>query len=171
MSESKPASAAPAPIPATRRDVAAVAQRCRKIVTRRALLAAGAAVIPLPGVDPAVDLGMLMKMLHEINAAFGLTPAQIETLTERRRLTAYKAIAAIGSSYIGRAVTRELALTLLKRVARRVAVKSTAKYVPLAGQALAAALSFAAIKYIGDRHIEDCAAVARRMIGAQAPHR
>lgn len=171
MSERKAAHGAPALIPATRRDVDAVARRCRKIVTRRALVSAGAAVVPIPGIDVAVDLGMLMKMLHEINEEFGLTPAQIEALATRRRLTAYKAITAIGSSYIGRILTRELAMTLLKSVARRIATKTTVKYVPLAGQALAAGISFAAIKYIGDRHIEDCVAVADYVIDADTRRR
>jgi uncharacterized protein (DUF697 family) len=171
MSEKRTASGAAAPIPATRRDVDAIARRCRKIVMRRALVSAGAAVVPIPGIDLAVDIGMLMKMLHEINAAFGLTPAQIEALATRRRLTAYKAITAIGSSYVGRIVTRELALALLKSVARRIATKTTVKYVPLAGQALAACISFAAIKYIGDRHIEDCVAVVDRVIRAEARRR
>jgi hypothetical protein len=62
-------------------------------------------------------------------------------------------------------------LALLKSVARRIATKTTAKYVPLAGQALAAGISFAAIKYIGDRHIEDCIAVADRVIQAEARRR
>lgn len=160
-----------ASIPATRREVAAVARRCRKIVTRRALVAAGAAVVPIPGIDVAVDLGMLMKMLQEINEAFGLAPAQIDALATRRRLTAYKAIASIGSSYIGRTLTRELAMALLKRVARRIATATAVKYVPFAGQALAAGISFAAIKYIGERHIEDCIAVADRVIEAGRPRR
>jgi uncharacterized protein (DUF697 family) len=171
MSDKKPAARALALIPATRRDVEAIARRCRRIVTRRALVSAGAAVVPIPGIDLAVDLGMLMKMLHEINEAFGLTPAQLEALTARRRLTAYKAITAIGSSYIGRILTRELALALLKSVARRIATRTTVKYVPLAGQALAAGISFAAIKYIGDRHIEDCVAVAEHVIDADARRR
>jgi hypothetical protein len=38
------------------------------------------------------------------------------------------------------------------------------RYVPLAGQAMAATLSFAAIKYLGERHIRDCVMVANRVI-------
>ncbi len=38
------------------------------------------------------------------------------------------------------------------------------RYVPLAGQAMAAGLSFAAIKALGDRHIDDCIRVATRAI-------
>jgi uncharacterized protein (DUF697 family) len=153
-------------IPVTHRAVDDAARRCRKIVMRRAMVSAGAAVVPIPGIDVAVDVGMLMKMLQEINAEFGLTPGQIDALATQRRMTAYKAITAIGSSYIGRVLTRELAMTLLKSVARRIATKTTVKYVPLAGQAIAAGISFAAIRYIGERHIEDCVRVADYVIDA-----
>lgn len=135
---------------------------------KRALLSATAAVVPVPGLDLAVDLGVLMKMLQEINTEFGLTPEQIELLAPKRRLSAYKAIAAVGSSLIGRAITREALSLILKGMARRIATKTTVKYVPLAGQAVAATISFAAIKYIGDRHIDDCVAVAELLAGHRA---
>jgi len=150
-------------VPSTARDIDAAAHRCRKMVMKRALISASAAVVPIPGLDLAVDFGLIMKMLQEINADFGLTPEQIEALAPKTRLTAYKAIAAVGSSVIGRAITREAISMVVKSVARRVATKTTVKYVPLAGQAVAATISFAALKYIGDRHIEDCVAVARKM--------
>ena len=152
-------------VPAAARDIDAAARRCRKAVTKRALISAAAAVVPIPGLDLAVDIGMLMKMLQEINAEFGLTPEQIERLAPKRRLSAYKAIAAVGSSVIGRAITREALSLVIKSLARRLATKTTVKYVPLAGQAVAATISFAALKYIGDRHIDDCVAVAQGIAG------
>ncbi len=152
-------------IPSTAHAIEAAARRCRKIVMKRALISGAAAVVPIPGVDLAVDLGMLMKMLQQINAEFGLTPEQIEQMAPKRRLSAYKAIAAVGSTVIGRALTREVLSLILKRVARRVATTAAVKYVPLAGQAVAAAISFAALKYIGDRHIDDCVAVAELVNG------
>lgn len=157
-----------APVPASARDIEGAAQRCRKTVTKRALVSATAAVVPIPGIDLAVDVGVLMKMLQEINAEFGLTPEQIELLAPKRRLSAYKAIAAIGSSVIGRRITREALSLIVKSVAKRLAAKTTVKYVPLAGQAVAATISFAAIKFIGDRHIDDCVAVAQRVGGHRA---
>jgi uncharacterized protein (DUF697 family) len=157
-----------APLPANARDIDAAAHRCRKVVTKRALISATAAVVPIPGIDLAVDVGVLMKMLQEINTEFGLTPEQIELLAPKRRLSTYKAIAAIGSSVIGRAITREVLSLAVKSVAKRLATKTTAKYVPLAGQALAATMSFAAIKFIGDRHVDDCVAVAERIAGRRA---
>jgi len=155
-------------VPANARDIEGATHRCRKVVMKRALISATAAVVPIPGLDLAVDLGVLMKMLQEINTEFGLTPEQIELLAPKRRLSAYKAIAAVGSSVIGRAITREALSLIFKGMAKRIATKTTVKYLPLAGQAVAATISFAAIKYIGDRHIDDCVAVAELIGGRRA---
>jgi uncharacterized protein (DUF697 family) len=150
-------------LPATRRDIDATARTCRKLVTRRALVSAGAAVVPVPGIDVAVDFGLLVKMLTEINEAFGLTPEQIENLAPRRRLSVQRAVSMLGGSAVGRAITRQLVAMLVKRVAARVATKQVTKYVPIAGQAVAAGLSFTAIKLLGDRHVADCIEVAERV--------
>lgn len=160
---SKRASAATL-VPSTPRDVVQIASACRKLVTRRALISAGASIVPVPGIDVAVDITVLIRMLEEINQRFGLTPQQIEQLAPQRRLFAYKAAMGVGSALIGRMVTRELVIKLLKTVGVRLSVKQVAKYVPFAGQAVAASLSFAALKALGDRHVEDCVRVAETLI-------
>jgi uncharacterized protein (DUF697 family) len=151
-------------IPATRRDIVLIASECRRLVTRRALISAGASVVPMPGVDVAVDITVLLRMIEQINERFGLTLEQIERLAPQRRLFAYKAAMAVGSALIGRIVTRELVIKVLKTVGVRLSVKQAAKYVPFAGQAVAASLSFAALKALGDRHVEDCVRVAQTLI-------
>lgn len=156
-------------VPENRRDIDAVARKCRKLATRRALISAGASVVPIPGVDVAVDIGVLMSMIEDINAAFGLTPEQIERLAPRRKLFAYKAVMAVGSSLIGRVVTRELVIKALKTVGVRLTAKQAARAVPFAGQVVAASLSFAALKYLGDRHIADCVQVADTLLDLAGP--
>jgi uncharacterized protein (DUF697 family) len=156
-------------VPSTRRDIDAVARQCRKLATRRALISAGASVVPLPGVDIVIDISVLMSMIEDINAAFGLTPEQIERLAPRRKLFAYKAVMAVGSSLIGRVVTRELVIRVLKTVGVRLTAKQAARAVPVAGQVVAASLSFAALKYLGDRHIEDCVRVADTLLDLAGP--
>ncbi len=158
------ASAKLALVPATRRDIAQIAADCRKLVTRRALISAGASVVPLPGVDVAVDITVLMRMIELVNQRFGLTPQQIEQLAPQRKLFVYKAAMAVGSALIGRMLTRELVVRLLKTVGVRLTVRQAARYVPFAGQAIAASLSFAALKALGDRHVEDCVRVAETLI-------
>ena len=144
-------------------DVEAVAARCRRLVTQRALLAAGVAMVPVPGLDWLTDVGVLVKLLPEINRAFGLSPEQIERLAPDRRLVVYKAISTGGGMLVGKLVTRELVIQLLKIVGVRLTTQQAAKYVPVAGQAVSAMLTFGALKYVCEQHIRQCQAVARTL--------
>lgn len=158
---------ASAALPASAAQIQRLAERCRREVTRRALISAGATLVPLPGFDLAVDVGVLATMLDDVNRAFGLTPAQIDTLAPQRQFTVYKAINTLGASAVGRLVTREVVTLLARSVARRIATKTVLRYVPLAGQAIAASLSFAALKTLGDRHVADCVKVAQTALGKE----
>ncbi|MCW5664242.1 MAG: hypothetical protein KIT35_10450 [Piscinibacter sp.] len=145
-----------------------VARACRRLVTKRALLGAGVALIPVPGVDWVTDVGILMKLIPDINRAFGLTEEQIERLAPDRKVVVYKAISAGGSMLIGRLVTRELVMTMLRLVGVRLTAQQAAKVVPIAGQAISAALTYSALKYVCEQHIRQCMAVAR-LIALPAP--
>jgi uncharacterized protein (DUF697 family) len=146
----------------------AIAQRCRQRVKQRALLAAGVAMVPVPGLDWLTDVGVLVELLPAINQAFGLSPEQIERMAPERRLGAYKAISTGGGLLVGRLVTRELVLGVLKLVGVRLSTQQAAKYVPIAGQALSAALTFGALRYVCEQHIRQCIAV-RRQLALMAP--
>ena len=131
-------------------------KRAKSIVTRRAALASAASLIPLPGVDIAVDIAAVMRLIPAINREFGLTPNQIEKLSPGRQLLVYKATVAIGGMLIGKLVTKEIAIEVLKTVGVRMTTKQVSKYVPVVGQALSVSLGFAAMKYVGHQHIKDC---------------
>jgi uncharacterized protein (DUF697 family) len=141
-----------------------VAERCRKRVRQRALLAAGVAMVPVPGVDWITDVGLLVKLLPEISESFGLSPQQVERLAPDRRVVVYKAISAGGSVLLGRLITRELVLYLLKTVGVRLSTQQAAKYLPVAGQMVSAALTYSALKYVCEQHIRQCEAVARQLL-------
>lgn len=150
-------------VPSTPEEIEAVARHCRKLVTQRALLAAGVAVVPIPGLDWVTDVGVLVKVIPRINEAFGLTPEQIERLAPDRRIVVYKAITAAGGLLIGRLITREVVLQVLRVVGVRLTVQQASKFVPIAGQAVSAALTFSALKYVCEQHIRQCMAVARQL--------
>ena len=140
------------------------AQRCRQRVSQRALLAAGVAMVPVPGVDWITDVGLLVKLLPEITSAFGLSPAQVERLAPHRRVVVYKAMSAGSSLVLGRIVTRELVMAVLKTVGLRLSAQQAAKYLPVAGQLVSAALTFSALKYVCEQHIRQCETVARQLL-------
>jgi len=136
---------------------------CRRLVRKRALLAAGVAAVPVPGLDWATDVGILMRLLPQINLAFGLSEAQSERLAPERRAVVLKAVSAGGSLLIGRLITRELVLKMLAAVGVRLSTQQAAKFVPVAGQAVSALLTYSALKWVCEQHIRQCLAVAQQL--------
>jgi len=155
-------------LPVSSEDVERVRDRCRAIVRKRAAISAGVSVIPLPGVDVVADLSSFAVMVEEINKAFGLSPDQIDRLQPRMRVAAYQAVAALGGTLVGKIVTKELVLKLLQKSGARLAARSAAKIVPLAGQVASAAIGFALFRQMGYQHIDACIRVAREVASAPA---
>jgi uncharacterized protein (DUF697 family) len=151
-------------VPGTPAQIESAARDCRRLVHRRSLMAAGVAVLPIPGVDWITDVGVLLKLIPDINRAFGLTPEQIERLSPDRRLVVYKALSAGGSLLVGRIVTRDLVLRMLKLVGVRLTTQQAAKYVPIAGQAVSAMLTYSALRFVCEQHIRQCMAVAQQLM-------
>jgi len=151
-------------VPATTREIDAVVRHCRRLVSQRALIAAGVAVVPLPGIDWVTDVAVLMKLIPDINHAFGLTPEQIERLAPDRQVVVYKAISTGGGLLIGRLVTRELVMQVLRLVGVRLTTQQAAKFVPIAGQAVSAALTYSALRYVCEQHIQQCVAISRQLM-------
>lgn len=132
---------------------------CRKLLHRRSLVSAAASTVPLPGLDWAVDAAMLSRLIPQINARFGLTPEQMLHLGPRKREHLQKAINGVGSLLVGKTITRELILRAAKAVGVRLTVKQAAKYVPLAGQAIAALVGYSVVRYLGEQHLKECVQV------------
>jgi uncharacterized protein (DUF697 family) len=150
-------------MPASTDDIAQVRERSRRLVRKRAAISAGVAAIPLPGVDILADLTAFATMVEEINKAFGLTPEQIERLQPRLRIVAYEAAASLGGMLVGKLITRELVMHLFKKSGLKLAAKTTAKMVPLAGQLASAAIGFALFRQMGYQHVEACVKVVEEV--------
>jgi uncharacterized protein (DUF697 family) len=154
------------PMPATSDEIASVREQCRRLVKKRAAISAGVAAVPLPGVDILADLAAFATMVEEINKAFGLTPQQIERLQPRLRIVAYEAAASLGGMLVGKLITRELVLRIFKKSGVKLAAKTVAKVVPLAGQVASAAIGFALFSQMGYQHVEACVKVVREVAKA-----
>ena len=141
--------------------LAQVVRHCRRLLNRRALVAAAASAMPVPGLDWAVDAALLSRLVPQINAEFGLTPEQLDKLPHHKREQVQKAVGAIGSMLIGKFITRDLVLRMVTKVGVRMTAKQAARYVPFAGQAVSALMGYTAIRYLGEEHIKDCIEVMR----------
>lgn len=150
-------------LPVANVDIERVRERCRALVRKRAMISAGVAAIPVPGIDMVADLSSFASMVEDINRAFGLTPAQIEQLQPRMRVATYEAVGALGGMLVGKLVTRELVIKLLQKSGAKLAAKSAAKVVPLAGQIASAAIGFALFRQMGYQHVEACTRVVHEV--------
>ncbi|MEC5159901.1 MULTISPECIES: hypothetical protein [unclassified Janthinobacterium] len=154
-------------MPGSAKDIEQVRERCRRLVRRRAAISAGVSAVPIPGVDVVSDLGLFTLLINDINQEFGLTPEQIERLQPKYKLIAYEAAIGVGGMLVGKLVTRELVLMLLKRTGIKILVKQAARLVPLAGQLVSAAIGFTVFRQIGYQHVEACATVAQELLVAR----
>ena len=136
--------------------------RARQMLNRRALVAAAAGVVPVPGLDWAVDAALLSRLLPKINQEFGLSPEQLARLDPVKREHVQKAVAMVGTLLIGKFITRDLVIKAAKMVGMRMTAAQAAKFVPLAGQAVSAIMGYAALRYVGEEHIKDCVRVAQK---------
>lgn len=135
-------------------------RRSRKLIGRKALIAAAASTVPLPGIDWAADAALLSRLIPQISQEFGLAPTQIERLAPHKQERIQQAVGMVGALLVGRLVTRDLLITLAKHAGMRLTAKQATKYVPLAGQAVSAMLGYAALRALGEHHIRDCVRVA-----------
>jgi uncharacterized protein (DUF697 family) len=141
----------------------AIAARCKKMVTQRALLAAGASAVPIPGLDIVADVALLSKLLDRINSEFGLGAGDIAALNPEKRIVAFKTIGLVGNQLIGQIVTKTLVLSVLKMVGVKVTARQATKYVPIAGQAISAGLAYVAMQEVCKSHIRDCMRVRQQL--------
>lgn len=155
-------------VPVSGAEIDTTRTRCLALVKKRAAMSAAVAAVPVPGLDLLADITGFAALVDQINAEFGLTQKQIERLHPRLRVIAYKAAASVGGMLVGKLVTRGAVARLFKVVAGRMAVKTTAKVVPLAGQIASAAIGYTLFKRMGAQHVEACVKVVQELERAAA---
>jgi uncharacterized protein (DUF697 family) len=155
-------------VPVSGAEIDVTRTRCLALVKKRAAISAAVAAVPVPGLDLLADITGFAALVDQINAEFGLTQKQIERLHPRMRVIAYKAAASVGGMLVGKLVTRGAVARLFRVVAGRMAVKTTAKMVPLAGQIASAAIGYTLFKRMGAQHVEACVKVVQELERAES---
>lgn len=132
---------------------------CRELVRKRALVSAGAAVVPVPFLDVVVDAGILMKLIPEISQRFGLATDDIDAMDPARKEKTWRVIRHRGSQLLGIVVTRQIIRKSFDGLLGRLVTRQISKFIPLGGQIVAAGLGYFVMRKIAYQHIDDCYAV------------
>ncbi len=151
---------------ATMNELNQVRDECYDMVKQRAKISAGTSAIPALAIDVAADVAILLELVPAVNKRFGLSKEQIAGYAPQVR----EIIAANRGhghfSMVGTEITKTLILYAMKKIAARAAIKQILKFLPFLGWAVNAVIGFRAMKYVGNTHVDDCYAVAAKMIGA-----
>ncbi|MEK3644511.1 MULTISPECIES: hypothetical protein [unclassified Aeribacillus] len=145
-----------------------IREECRKLVNRRSSVSAIAAAVPIPGIDVTVDAALVKDLLNEINQKFGLSKEQVDQLDAKTKELIIVLATSLGNELIGRTIGKKLVLSLVKKAATRMAAKQTSKLIPLIGIGVSAGISFATMKYLGNKHIDDCYKLVKQYIEQEA---
>jgi hypothetical protein len=141
-------------------------EECLEELRRRARVSAVASALPVPGLDALTDIGLLMQILPDITARFGVSESELKRLDPRLAGVAFTTLRTLGPSLLGGALTRTVIVAMARRVGVRLTTKQVTRYVPLIGTAASALLGYSAFMAIGKRHVDQCVAVRRAIDGA-----
>jgi len=134
---------------------------CQTLVHIYAGLAAANALNPIPGVDVAVDAGLLLVLFKEIRDDYGIGDAAL-----RKVEVLVPTLAPVVNDVLAWA-TKEGVMLLLKRFAARETTKEVAKYIPIVGQVIAASLGFWITKSAGSHYNDKCFEIAKALLQAE----
>lgn len=143
-----------------------VRNECYDMVKQRAKISAGTSAIPALAIDVAADVAILLELVPAVNKRFGLSREQIAGYDQPTRDLIAANRSAGGFSMVGTEVTKTLILYAMKKIAARAALKQVLKFLPFLGWAASAMIGFRAMKFVGNTHVDDCYAVAAKMLAA-----
>ena len=140
-----------------------VREECRSIVKKRAFISAGAAVVPVPFLDVAIDASVLSILLPEISAKFGLAPEQMAVFDLKTKQVHWDELRKRGVQFVGLVVARGAVRQSINGLAGRIVTKQVTKFIPLGGQIIAASLGYYVLRKVANAHIDDCFALAKKL--------
>jgi uncharacterized protein (DUF697 family) len=149
----------------TKAEADKIKKECKKSSTKAAFISAGGGAIPIPGIDIGTDVAILLKILPKISSRFNLSEQHINELDDQARLLVFNAIKRAGAELVGRAITKDVLMTILKRMGIKVATRQVAKYIPFIGSLVSAGISYGAMKIVINMHINQCYNVVAEMNG------
>lgn len=135
-------------------DLNKIRRECQELAKSRAKISAGVAIIPIPFLDVAVDVGMLTKLLPQITERFGL---EDKNTAEAHEQNIKEKVLAVG----GLVATRGIVNKTVQGFGGRIIGKQVAKYVPLGGQIVAGTIGYMIFQRIASDHIERCYKIAQ----------
>lgn len=146
---------------------------CYALVRKQAKISAATSAVPVIALDIAADIAILLKLIPEINARFGMSKQQVAGYdgAVKAAIAGPEVGNASGDdarvSMVGAEITKTLISYAMRKIAARTVKRQVLKFIPFFGWAANAIIGFRAMKFVGNRHVDDCYDAAKRVIESQ----
>ena len=127
-------------------------------------LSAANGLNPIPGLDVAADVALLLKMGAAIAQIYGLTSHQVEHVKRLIGLKAGPVLLAKVAQFAAKYLAKEGILLLLKRIATRMTAKEMSKFLPFVGPLIAAGIGWKATFMLGEQMVDEAQAHASEIL-------
>ncbi|AWT48766.1 DUF697 domain-containing protein [Psychrobacter sp. YP14] len=138
-----------------------VKKECEQLVKKRAKYSAGAAIIPVPFMDVAIDAGILTQLLPEISERFGLISERESAIDLDAKEVHWNEMKNRAVDFAGLMATRGVVKKTVQGYGGRIVAKQVTKFIPLGGQLVAATMGYMIFKKIANDHINECYKIAK----------
>lgn len=144
-------------------------QRKRKVAQERippyaGLAAANGSLNPIPGLDLAADVSLLLKLGDEIASIYGLTSSQFDYIKRLLGPKAVPTLIAKIAQFSTRYLAKEGLIGLLKRLATREASRQSTRWIPLAGPLIAAGIGWQSTFMLGEQLVDEAETLAKEIL-------
>jgi small GTP-binding protein len=132
---------------------------CEKYVSYAAAASAANAINPIPGVNVAVDVSIIVKTFKEIRDDYGLGDNFLISLKKSSIPSVL-----LFANNVAKHVAKEGLLIFLESFAKKQVVKSFLNYIPFVGSVVAAGLGYAITSNAGKSYLDDCHKLAEEVL-------
>lgn len=140
----------------------------KKIVSWSAITSAANGLNPIPLTDIAVDAGILLNMVNQINKIFGLTEEQLNYLERSifdiKISTTYNTIKQNIFKFLARYAATEGIILILKSMGAKVIIKNVSKFLPFVGSIISAGIGYKMTIAFGEEYLSDAEKNAEALI-------
>ena len=135
-----------------------IKSNCHSSIEDYALGSAATGLVPVPGLDIAADVGLMIKMFSSLRSRYSLDNVNSSDFSHYVVLTQ-------AADEVFKYVTKEGILKFLTKYGAKALGKKTAtKYIPIIGQMIGAYTGFQLTKAMGEQYSNNCYNLCREIL-------
>ena len=137
-----------------------IRDNCTATISDYALTSGAASAIPVPGLDVAADVGVMLKMFSALRSRYSLDTVNSADFKH------YGILATVASDVFAYVTKEGILKFLTKYGSKAIAKKTVTKYIPFVGIGIAAYTGYKLTVAMGEQYSTNCYTLCREILNA-----